>query len=272
MPMDFKAEVLQNPYLPCDASRVDAIMSVTSAGTVGESSRTLLLEGLIIDTSGSMLGPRLGALKLALDRVLNTLPLNSWFFILAFAGYPTMLVSSCQTTPRNIQNALFRLANLEARADTVMSTAFSMARAEFVKRPHFISHALFLTDGQNNLDDEDNLQIELAKCESLFQCDSRGVGTDWQPRQLMNISRKLRGTAKIIAEPAGIANDFFNTIHSAMERCISNVRIRIWLPKASQILSVKQVSSEIVELIDLYRLRGQPNNRLSNWRLGKRIT
>jgi hypothetical protein len=131
-----------------------------------------------------------------------------------------------------------------------MSTGLTAALQEFTKRPNAIHQALFLTDGKNMDDDARPLDAALAACQGAFQCDCRGVGTDWQVAQLQKISRSLLGTAQIIAEPAAMDADFRKTIEGALSRGVGDVRLRLWTPKSSQVVSVKQVSPEIVALTD----------------------
>ena len=40
-------------------------------------------------------------------------------------------------------------------------------------------------------------------CEGSFQCDCRGVGTDWGVSELRRIASALLGTVDIIADPDG---------------------------------------------------------------------
>lgn len=113
-----------------------------------------------------------------------------------------------------------------------------------------LPQALFLTDGKNNDDDEIALTTALGRCEGVFQCDCRGVGTDWQVKQLQKIASRLLGTAHIIAEPSGVEADFKATIEGAMRRAVGDVRLRLWTPKSARIVSVKQMSPEISVLTD----------------------
>src|SRR5262249_32729117 len=100
------------------------------------------------------------------------------------------------------------------------------------------------------LDDEAKLAEVLNRCEGAFQCDCRGVGTDWFTKQLQSIARKLLGTASLIASPSEMEADFYDTINNAMERSVGNVRLRVWTPKSAKVISVKQMLPEILPLTD----------------------
>jgi len=141
--MDFKTEVFQNPFIVSDACRVDAIFTVTGKGTAADQAvRKTLVEGLIIDTSGSMYGERIEAVKLAANRVIETMDADTFFFIVVFAHAARLVVP--------------------------------------------------LTSASEPL-----LDAELQRCEGVFQCGCRGVGTDWKAKHLQKIARKLLGSATI---------------------------------------------------------------------------
>ena len=108
--------------------------------------------------------------------------------------------------------------------------------------------ALLLTDGQN--DEMDGLALEkaLAACEGVFQCDCRGVGTDWKVEQLRRIASKLLGTTDIIPAPAQIDADFQAILTKAMGKSVSDVFLRLWTPQGAKVLYCKEVSPEIVDL------------------------
>ncbi|CAN5285277.1 VWA domain-containing protein [soil metagenome] len=252
--MQFKIETFQNPYLACDSNRVDAIISVASHRSAKRISRRTLVEGIIVDTSGSMYGERIQAVQGALQKVITALDPESYFFILGFGGTVRKFMPLSKATQSMKLLAINSTRNIEVRGDTVMSSAFAKAREQFEEMPDCIHHAMFLTDGQNNLNDESQLDAELIKCDGIFQCDCRGVGTDWQPKQLQKIARRLLGTATIIPHATGIAADFYETVRNAMEREVSNVRLRLWMPKTSRLISVKQMSPEILSLTE----RGKP--------------
>jgi hypothetical protein len=82
----------------------------------------------------------------------------------------------------------------------------------------------------------------------VFQCDCRGVGTDWQVEQLRHIAGRLLGTTDIIPSPAHIEEDFRAILAKAMDKTVSDVFLRLWTPLGARIKFCKQVSPEIVDL------------------------
>ncbi len=249
--MDFKLEAFQNPYLPAGTNRVDAILTVTASGdgTIG-AAKTGGVVGFVLDTSGSMQGERIESVIHATRQAIGLLDERTWFFVVGFADNAGVIFGLAQATPANKALADAQVKRILAGGTTRMSAGLELARQQFQQSPNAIHYVLFLTDGKNNDNDTAQLEATLAQCEGVFQCDCRGVGTDWQVKQLQKISTKLLGTAQIIAAPAQIAADFRAAIQNALSRAVGNVRLRLWTPKSARIVSVKQMSPDIVLLTD----------------------
>lgn len=247
--MTFHVETFFNPYLPAGTNRVDAVVTVTADGE-GPAAKSDAVAGLILDTSGSMQGERIEAVKYATRKAIELIDPTASFFVVRFADRASLVTSLALATPDNKALADAQVRRIEAGGTTKMSTGLGLALNEFARMPSAIHYALFLTDGKNDVPDETDLNAALTRCEGVFQCDCRGVGTDWQPKQLQKISLKLLGTAQIIAQPSGIEADFRAAIEQAQSRGVGDVRLRLWTPKSARIVACKQVSPEIVPLTD----------------------
>lgn len=246
--MQFKLDSFLNSYLPAGATRVDAIINVTADGAATARSGSVI--GLILDMSGSMEGARMASAKHAAQRAIELLDQTVAFFVVAFSDRAGIVSDIAIASPANKAAAIARIQQIEARGGTRMSAGLMLAYNQFARAANTIQYALFLTDGKNHPDDEPMLDATLQQCEGRFQCDCRGVGTDWQPKQLQKIARKLLGDARIIAEPSGLEADFRAAIRAAQGRNVGDVRLRLWTPKSARIVSVKQMSPEIVVLTD----------------------
>jgi uncharacterized protein YegL len=252
----FTAEVFQNPYLNQGATQVNAIMTIATSGDGGVSIATpksQRLFGIICDISGSMGGAKILAAKEAIVQIVNLLPTDAAFFIVTGSSRAKLLVPLVNAIPENKQRAIAQVREIGANGGTVISSWLSTALGEFNKMPHAICQALLLTDGQNDPSDEQELERVLAASEGKFQCDCRGVGTDWQVSQLQKIAGKLLGTTDIIASPTQIAADFEAILTKAMGKTVSDVSLRLWTPQGAKVLFCKQVSPEIVDVTDRAR-------------------
>lgn len=122
------------------------------------------------------------------------------------------------------------------------------ALRQFAAMPGGVRQALLLTDGQNEKEDAHALEAALAACEGKFQCDCRGVGTDWEVEQLRRIAGKLLGTTDIIPSAAQIEADFRAILEKALAKTVSDVFLRLWTPQGANVKFCKEVSPEIVDL------------------------
>jgi uncharacterized protein YegL len=252
----FTAEVFQNPYLNQGATQVNAIMTITTSGDGGVSIATpksQRLFGIICDISGSMGGAKILAAKEAIVQIINLLPTDAAFFIVTGSSRAKLLVPLVNAIPENKQRAIAQVREISANGGTVISSWLNTALGEFNKMPFAICQALLLTDGQNDPSDEQDLERVLAASEGKFQCDCRGVGTDWQVSQLQKIAGKLLGTTDIIASPDRITADFEAILTKAMGKTVSDVSLRLWTPQGAKVLFCKQVSPEIVDVTDRSR-------------------
>jgi uncharacterized protein YegL len=249
----FTAEVFQNPYLPQGAREVNAIMTIATSGGENVSiaaPTSQRLFGIICDISGSMGGAKMVAAKEAIVQIVNLLPTDAAFFIVTGSSRAQLLVPLVNAVPENKLRAISQVKNISANGGTLMSGWLNTALGEFSKMPQAICQALLLTDGQNDPSDDRDLAKSLDACEGKFQCECRGVGTDWQVSQLQQIASRLLGTTDIIPSPDRIAADFEEILTQAMGKTVSDVSLRLWTPQGAKVLFCKQVSPEIVDVTD----------------------
>lgn len=250
MTTQFTAEVFQNAYLPQGAKEVNAIMTVTATGTMQNNASTASgsVFGLICDVSGSMQGGKIQAAKAAMVKLVQLMPEEAYFFIVTGSSNAKLAVPLVQATSANKERAIATIRKIDAAGTTVISSWLAEALSQFQRMPDTIRQALLLTDGQNDHSDASRLASVLAACEGVFQCECRGVGTDWKVAQLKQISSKLLGSTDIIPDATLIEADFRAILEQAMSKSISDVSLRLWTPQGAQILFCKQVSPEIVDL------------------------
>jgi uncharacterized protein YegL len=263
----FTAEVFQNPYLSQGAREVNAIMTITTNGDEDRLTTAInqRLFGIICDISGSMGGAKMIAAKEAIVQIINLLPTDAAFFIVTGASRAKLLVPVINAVPENKLRAIAQVKEISANGGTLMSTWLNTALGEFNKMPQAICQAVLLTDGQNDPSDDRDLERVLAGSEGKFQCDCRGVGTDWQVSQLQAIASKLLGTTDIIPSPDRIAADFEEILTKAMGKTVSDVSLRLWTPQGAKVLFCKQVSPEIVDVTDRSKV---VNDRLVDYPTG----
>jgi hypothetical protein len=229
----FSLTVSQNRYLSTEDDEMHAVLTVTAGGTDAATAGGLeVAEVIAIDCSGSMSFPpkKIAAAQRATRTAIDTLRDGALFAVIegthvARVVYPPSrkLVAATPQTRREAKRAV---AGLRADGGTSIGTWLRHARELLTEHPTAVRHVIMLTDGKNNQTEEE-INGELAACAPVFTCDSRGIGEDWEPRQLLRIAAALHGTADAVEEPADLAEAFASMTRSAMAKVVSEVRILV---------------------------------------------
>jgi hypothetical protein len=251
--VSFGVECFQNEYLTVGAGDVNAILTVTASGTGGpppahqESPAAVVM---LIDVSGSMDGAKIREARKAIMTALDCVPDGVRFAVVAgnqlpVPVYPQHGLAGASTRSRT--EAKEQVARLQAGGGTRIGTWLTAA-TDLLEGESGVRQAILLTDGKNEGETAQDLERALADASGIFQCDCRGVGTDWSVRELTQISDALMGTKDIVADPAHLGADFEQMMTQAMRKGVADVQLRIWTPKGAEIAFIKQVSPTLREL------------------------
>lgn len=252
---DFTVDVYQNEYLSQGATEVNAIVTVTATGTpMMTTPNETAAEVIIVDCSGSMHVPRskLLAAKQATKAAIDTLRDGVLFAVVAGTDeanvvYPRSrdLVPAGDRTREEAKNAVERLA---ANGGTAIGSWLRLADELFATRPSSMRHAILLTDGQNMHETPRILAKAIESVTGHFVCDCRGIGTDWEVKELRTIADALLGTVDIVAEPEALEADFRAMAAGAMSKAVADVSLRLWTPQGATVKFVKQVEPTLADL------------------------
>jgi len=179
-------------------------------------------EIIIIDCSGSMDYPptKMSQAKVATAAAIDVVHDGVGFAVVAgtstawpvFPPDGSMAVAS----PSSRAAAKQAVGALRANGGTAIGQWLALSRQIFAGYPAQLRHAILLTDGKNQHETPERLAAELSQCEGVFSCDCRGVGTDWEVKELRTVSTALLGTVDIVPDPSGLAADFAAMMENAM--------------------------------------------------------
>ncbi|MEU0274870.1 VWA domain-containing protein [Streptomyces sp. NPDC006307] len=268
----FSVDVYQNEYLPEGGREVNAIVTVTSTGggttggapLAGASPSPSYIPGraptaavvVMVDCSGSMDYPptKMRNARDATAAAIDTLRDGVAFAVVAgthvanevYPGEGRLAVADARTRAEAKQ----ALRRLSAGGGTAIGTWLKLADRLLNSAEVPIRHGILLTDGRNEHESPEDLRAALDACAGRFTCDARGVGTDWEVKEVTGIASALLGTADIVADPAGLAADFTRMMEHAMGKEVADVSLRLWTPVGAEIVFVKQVAPTVEELTD----------------------
>ncbi|AIR98439.1 vWA domain-containing protein [Streptomyces glaucescens] len=262
----FSVDVYQNEHLPEGGREVNAIVTVTATGggTIGAAVTAPHLFGpgrgpsaavaVMVDCSGSMDYPpaKMRNARDATAAAIDTLRDGVHFAVIggthvAQEVYPGggRLAVADPTTREQAKQALRKLS---AGGGTAIGTWLRLADRLLSSADVSIRHGILLTDGRNEHESPEDLKAALDSCAGRFTCDARGVGTDWEVKEVTGIASALLGSADIVADPAGLAADFTRMMETAMGKEVADVALRVWTPVGAVIKFVKQVAPTVEEL------------------------
>ncbi|MEU2950124.1 vWA domain-containing protein [Streptomyces xanthochromogenes] len=268
----FSVEVYQNEFLPEGGREVNAIVTVasTGGGTLGgtpfgtASASPSYIPGrpptaavvIMVDCSGSMEYPptKMRNARDATAAAIDTLRDGVAFAVVSgthiarevYPGNSRLATADSQTRTQ----AKEALRKLSAGGGTAIGTWLRLADRLLASADVPIRHGILLTDGRNEHESPEDLRSALDACAGRFTCDARGVGTDWEVKEVTSISSALLGTADIVADPANLAADFTQMMENAMGKEVADVSLRLWTPVGVEIKFVKQVAPTVEELTD----------------------
>jgi hypothetical protein len=250
----FTLEAYQNEYLPLGATEVNAIVTVTSDGASGPAGQPDAAVVVIVDTSGSMGAPsrKIKAAREATSVAIDCIRDGVLFGVISGSDgadvvYPRggrLSVASAQTRAE----AKDEVGRLKAGGGTAIGSWLRRAGELFATAPDHMGQVILLTDGENQSETPEDLDAALDAVEGQFQCDCRGVGTDWQVSELRRIASRLLGTVDIIPNAEAMAEDFGAMMRRAMGKATRNVSLRLWTPQGASVAFVRQVAPAIEEL------------------------
>jgi uncharacterized protein YegL len=248
--MKFTAESYFNPHLAVGAKRVDAVITVSAtgdgSGTVQRKGKALAI--FIGDSSGSMEGDKLQQMKQAIRVGINCLDEESLFSVISFNSNANIIVPVTKATSVAKSAAHDTVQKLRAGGGTEMSKALSAALVEAKGADAAIVLVYFVTDGENDDNDGKDLERALSAAEGKLQANCWGVGTDWDPRDLRKIAGRLLGSADAVPNPEKLKEKFRDALAQGMAKGIGDVKLRLWMPKTVEAVTIKQMAPEIADL------------------------
>jgi hypothetical protein len=251
----FTMDIDHNEYLAEGGRDINAILTVTMAGTVLESpaGETDAAEIIIIDCSGSMGSPgrKIVEARAACSAAVDVIRDGVAFAVIAgthkaAAFYPED-GSLAVAGPRTRKSAKKAVAKLRPSGGTAIGVWLRLAHQMLTSHPARLRHAILLTDGKDESESPDDLDAAIKLCGGVFSCDCRGVGTDWRVAELRRVSAALLGSVDIVPDPAGLAADFSAMMAKSMGKRVADVSLRIWTPQHASIF-LKQVAPEVEDL------------------------
>ncbi|MER5750998.1 VWA domain-containing protein [Streptomyces sp. NPDC002088] len=229
-----------------DETRADALVTVTARPAVDATQRTALAEILVMDKSLSMAGRKLDEAKRAMCAAIDTLRDGTRLGIVAGTHkaeviYPaTGGLAVVDATAK--EAAKNRVAAQLAEGGTAIGQWLACADRLFetVTAPGTVRHAVLYTDGKDEHETPEQLGEVLKECTDRFVCDVRGLGEDWQYKELLRITEALHGDAQAVVTVSDLTEDFTRLIRQAQRIVVARAYLGLHLNDWFQLAFVRQ--------------------------------
>jgi hypothetical protein len=245
----FTVEIDRSPWLAPDATRVDVLVTVTGPERRAEAAADVL-QVVVVDCSGSMLGEKIEQARAATTTALAALPDGTLFAVVAGTSHARPVYpadGAVRADGRTRAEAVAAVRALKAGGGTRLGVWLDAVRDVAERHPGAVRHALLVTDGRN-AEARPELEAALERCRGAFTCDCRGIGTDWEVAELREIATALLGDVDIVADAADLPADLERVFRDSSRRSVPDVVLRMWTPEQAVVRAVTQVAPEVREL------------------------
>ncbi|AVT37476.1 VWA domain-containing protein [Plantactinospora sp. BB1] len=257
-PHAFGLEIVQNPYRSTSDTGMAVVLRVTARSPAQAVMPAPTAAGVVvlIDCSSSMGYPqaKITAAKQATRAAIDAIRDGSSFAIVAGTDTARMVYPERATTAvaSDSTRAEARRAtgHLYAGGGTAMGGWLRLADHLLRPHPDLVRHVILLTDGRNEHETPEQLEEVLTGCAGNFVCDARGIGEDWDHRQLLRITSVLRGTAEAIGNVDELVADFESIMDRTMGKQVPDLRIRLTTAPGVRVRSVRQETPTLSDLTE----------------------
>ncbi|MFE6891270.1 VWA domain-containing protein [Streptomyces sp. NPDC057694] len=262
--LNFTMEVHAPGDLSRDADRADALITVharspettetteiTDAGVdagAGADSTPLTAEILIMDRSLSMTGLRkIDEARRAVCAAIDTLRDGTLFAVVAGDHEAIVVhppdgrpVPADETSRREAKAAVHAV---RAQGGTRIGSWLECARRLFdTAAVTGVRHAVLYTDGKDEHETRAELDAILDACSDRFICDVRGLGGDWEYRELHRIAQALHGSSVAVIDIADLTADFEALMHEARRVVVPHVYLGLRFSELFTLDKVRQTA------------------------------
>jgi von Willebrand factor type A domain/von Willebrand factor type A C-terminal domain len=240
-----------NPFLAVGKRTLDTVLSVKDeeGGQAEQPVAVTKAIGFLMDTSGSMNeGGKDEQARRALIAAIDAIPSDTAFFVTVFNSDARTIFIADKASETQKEKAKTAVRNIVIGGGTCMSEGLTACRAAVERLGADVSGVYMLTDGENDSDDAKKLSRQIEACKGVFQCDCRGVGTNWRAAQVRQVADGLMGVADAVADPSRLSDDIQGFLTRMGGKTSANAKLVLTLPKVVKLVMFKQVSPQIVDL------------------------
>ncbi len=212
------------------AGQLAYVLATVQAADAIQAVRFPLNFCFVLDTSGSMSGKKIEAVRAAVSMLVDQMLPDDIVSVVSFSGNGKVIVPAQPASNKlSIQTLV---AGLRAGGATQMARGMALGLEELQKHhsPTVVTRMVLLTDGRTS---NRNKCLELADSARILAIPIHpmGVGSEWNERLLDEVGNRSRGQpAEFIRQPADALAVFQQQFQSAAAVAVRNATLTLDLP------------------------------------------
>lgn len=197
---------------------------------------------IVVDTSTSMKGERIEAVKSTTLKLIKNLKREDYISIVSFNDKASVILPATQNPNINIVSS--HISQLATKGGTELFQGLSVGADEINKHynPGMVNHIILLTDGKTYGDEEKCLSLATHFGQKGISVSGLGIGKDWNEEFLEDLVKNTGGDTVYAADSNSIAN-FLNTKFFQLSNTYAtNVYLDYEIPKNVELKYVFRIS------------------------------
>ena len=212
------------------AGQLAYVLATVQASDAAPSARFPLNFCFVLDTSGSMSGKKIEAVRTAVSMLVDQMLPDDVVSVVSFSGNGKVIVPAQPASNKETIKTL--VAGLRAGGGTQMARGMTLGLEELRKNhsPHVVTRMALLTDGRTS---NRSKCLELADSARILAIPIHpiGVGSEWNEKLLDEVGARSRGQpAEFIRQPADALEIFQQQFQSAAAVAVRNATLTLDLP------------------------------------------
>jgi Ca-activated chloride channel family protein len=248
-----------------DPQIVDVLVELDTHEVSGKVGKKRLNLALLVDTSTSMSGARLDAVKRILGQLLQFLDKNDVISLIVFNDRAKIIIPAKRVY--EVGDISTAIGGLTAEGGTEMYAGLSASVDEIMKNKvdDYLHEVILLTDGHTYGDEEKCLELAYLASQNDIGITSLGMGSEWDEHFLDKLANYSGETSQYISDGEALHEFIQSKLNKMASHEVENISIDFMGSKATNLVYAIQLSP-IVKILDLKNI-----NNLGHISTGERL-